>query len=62
MADITFVPRSIIAIVVPTGALPCISPTFISAIDAKRLPESINVPKREYKVCDGSLNGNGIIA
>ena len=55
-------PRSIIAIVVPTGALPCISPTFMSAIDAKRLPESTRVPNREYRVWEGSLNGKGMIA
>ena len=58
----TLVPRSIIAIVVPTEELPFISPTFKSAIDAKRQPETINVPRREYNVCDGSLKGNGIIA
>ena len=60
IADMTFVPRSIIAIVVPTGVSPPISAIFMSAIAAKRRPASTRVPKRLYNVPEGSLNGKGI--
>ena len=53
-------PRSIIAIVVPTGVSPPISPIFISAIEANLLPASTRVPNKLYNVPDGSLNGKDI--
>ena len=58
----TLVPLSSMATVVPTGIAWLESATFMSAIDAKRLPESTKMPKRFNNVADGSLNGNGMSA
>ena len=57
----TLAPRSINAIVVPTGApAPAASPTFWSAIAANLDPASTQKPSNWNKVWLGSLYGRGI--
>ena len=53
-------PRSSSATVVPTGMAWFMSPTFISAIEAKRLPLSTKMPSKDISTLLGSLIGNGI--
>ena len=60
IALITLVPRSNKATVVPTGIAALASPMFVSAIAAKRFPESTKIPSKLISTLLGSLIGNGI--
>ena len=44
----------------PTGPDPAESPIIASAIEAKRLPDSVNTPNNCNRVGEGSLKGRGI--
>ena len=59
MDDITLIPCSNNAMVVPTGACVFMSPGCKSVIAASRLHSSVNAPSKPVKTCEGSLNGKG---
>ena len=61
MEDITLIPCSNRAMVVPTGACEFMSPVCKSVIAASLLPSCVIEPNRANNVCDGSLNGRGTI-
>ena len=61
MDDITLMPCSNNAIVVPTGAFAFISPDCKSVMAANLLPSCVIEPSSANKVCDGSLKGSGTI-